>query len=100
MTVADGSVVTGIAAVGGSLVGGLQHGRLRPKQGGIEADGLGEVLDGDVDVQVLHSRTPYEAWGWPQQAARLATAASGAQTSGRPWQQSSIRKTSSSLILS
>ena len=35
---------------------GLDHGWLRCEQRGVEADGMGNILDGDVNMQALHGR--------------------------------------------
>src|ERR1700678_2731577 len=69
--------------------------RLCAEEPGIEADGTRKIVDGDVNMQALHDTAAL---------TRLARAglhaAAGAHVSGAPPQQFSVRKPSSSFMVS
>ena len=69
----------------------LHHGGLRGEQRGIEADGPVEVLDTDVNMHALHGTYSSQEAGTFVRFDRAGLQAAGAQVSGAPLQQFSVR---------
>src|SRR5262252_3553294 len=68
---------------------------LRCKQRRIEADRLGKILDSDVNMYALHDVVSFF-----RLRAFAGVQVVGAQGSGAPWQQFSVRYPSSAFMVS